>query len=254
MILAVILLSSNITAQEELYLLFEFMHVDNEQEAAYMETETFWEKIHEQRVKNGDITGWDLWQLQPGGEKQGAQYLVVTLYDDPAKMMSGAGDWNAALKGAYPNMSDEDLNKKWNETPKSRDLTHRLYLQDIDNTDDDFDMPLGTVASMNMMKVEDGNYGAYEKAESEFFKTSHNRAVKNGTLGHWGFARIMFPYGSDTYATHMTFDMYKDYNQFFSRGNDNTPLSEEDTKKMREGIALRDMKFTYLGTLIKKVR
>jgi hypothetical protein len=254
MILAVVLFSLNVNAQDKLYLLFEFMHVDNEQQSAYWETEDFWEKIHQERVKNGDIVGWDLWQLQPGGEKQGAQFLTVTVYNDPVKMMSGAGDWNAALKAAYPDMSEEDLNTKFNEAPKTRDLTHRLYLEDIANTDDDFDMPVGTIAAMNMMKVEQGNYGAYEKAENEIFKKDHNEAVKNGNLGSWSLARIMFPYGSDTYASHMTFDMFKDYTQFFNRGNENVTYSEEEVKKMNEGIALRDMKFTYIGTLVKKVR
>ncbi|MEH6513192.1 MAG: hypothetical protein V7734_08840 [Maribacter arcticus] len=47
------------------------MKVDNEQMAAYDETETFCEKIQQQRVKSGDILGWDLWSLQPGGEIQG---------------------------------------------------------------------------------------------------------------------------------------------------------------------------------------
>ena len=35
------------TAQDKLYLMFEFMKVDNEQEASYAETEAFWEKIHD---------------------------------------------------------------------------------------------------------------------------------------------------------------------------------------------------------------
>ena len=115
-------------------------------------------------------------------------------------------------------------------------------------------MPVGTIAAMNMMKVEQGNYEAYEKAENEIFKKDHNEAVKNGNLGSWSLARIMFPYGSDTYASHMTFDMFKDYTQFFNRGNENVTYSEEEVKKMNEGIALRDMKFTYIGTLVKKVR
>ena len=45
---------------QETYLIFEFMKVDNSQEAFYTETEDFWEKIHEQRLASGDITGWDL--------------------------------------------------------------------------------------------------------------------------------------------------------------------------------------------------
>ena len=80
------------------------MKVDNEQEAAYAETEAFWEKIHQQRAKNGDIIGWDLWALQPGGEDQGFQYMTVNLYNDPVKMMSGGdGDtFMASAKAAYP--------------------------------------------------------------------------------------------------------------------------------------------------------
>ncbi len=74
-------------AQDKLYLVFEFMKVDNEQVAVYMETESFWEKIHEQRVKNGDIIGWDLWSLKPGGEDQGFQYMTVNLYKDAVSMI-----------------------------------------------------------------------------------------------------------------------------------------------------------------------
>ena len=87
--IAIILLSSNVIAQDKLYLVFEFMRVDNEQESDYMETESFWEKIHEQRIKNGDIIGWDLWSLRPGGEDQHFQYLTVNLYNDPVKMFKG---------------------------------------------------------------------------------------------------------------------------------------------------------------------
>ena len=121
--IAIILLSSNVIAQDKLYLIFEFMEVDNDQEDDYWETESFWEKIHAQRVKNGDIIGWDLWSLKPGGEDQGYQYLTVNLYDDPVKMFKGAGDFNAALKAAYPDMSEEDLNKTFDKTSLTRSLT-----------------------------------------------------------------------------------------------------------------------------------
>ena len=127
--IAIILLSSNVIAQDKLYLVFEFMRVDNEQESDYMETESFWEKIHEQRIKNGDIIGWDLWSLRPGGEDQHFQYLTVNLYNDPVKMFKGAGDFDAALKAAYPNMSEKELNETFNKTSKSRDLAVRLYLR-----------------------------------------------------------------------------------------------------------------------------
>ena len=48
MISVVLLMTFQLAAQEKLYLVFEFMKVDNVQEAAYAETEEFWVKILEQ--------------------------------------------------------------------------------------------------------------------------------------------------------------------------------------------------------------
>ncbi|MCJ7757578.1 MAG: hypothetical protein MUP24_05480 [Gillisia sp.] len=254
-LIALMLVGNNGFAQDKLYLIFEFMKVDNEQEQAYSETEAFWEKIQEQRVKNGDILGWDLWSLQPGGENQGYQYLTVSLYNDPLKMMSGAGDFEAALNAAYPEMSDAELNEKFNKTAKSRDLAVRLYLEQIAVTKGDFEMPLGTVAGINLMKVSDGDYEKYEKFETEIFQPMHQKEVDAGIRGNWGLMRLMLPVGSDVYASHITADMYKDYNQFFNGGAIEGPaFSEEQNRKIQEGIDARDLKFKYMATLIRKVR
>ena len=243
-------------AQEKLYLEFDFMKVDNEQDAGYAETEAFWEKIHEQRLKNGDIIGWDLWALQPGGEDQHYQYLTVSLYNDPVKMMSGA-DWEHLIdraKAAYPDMSEEDLTKKLNHTAATRDLAVRIFLELIDGTTGDFDMPLGTVASIDLMKVDLDNYSAYEQAESEVFKPAHQKDVDAGLKGSWGLARFISPIGSDTYASHVTVNMYKDYEQYFKdyqrfymeNGDDGPAQTDAQAKAIQDGIATRDMKSTPL--------
>ena len=255
MLIAILLLGNTVIAQDKLYLIFEFMKVDNEQEAAYMETESFWEKIHEQRVKNGDILGWDLWSLQPGGENQGFQYLTVTLYNDPVKMMSGTGDFEAALKLAYPKMTEEELIKTFNNTSKSRDLAVRDYLEQIATTKNNFDMPIGTVAGINLMKVSDENYDKYEKFETEIFQPIAQKEVDAGARGNWSLMRYMLPVGSDVYASHITADMYKDYNQLFNGGTTNLQaLSKEQIQKLQDGMATRDMKYKYMATLVKKVR
>ena len=56
-------------------------------------------------------------------------------------MMSGGdGDaFMASAKAAYPNMSEEDLNKKLSYSSKTRDLAVRIYLEQIDGTDGEFD-------------------------------------------------------------------------------------------------------------------
>jgi hypothetical protein len=243
-------------AQEKLYLIFDFMRVDNEQEAAYAETEEFWEKIHQQRVNNGDITGWDLWSLQPGGEDQGFQYLTVTLYNDPVKMMSGSGlsTFMETAKAAYPNMTEADITKKLNDSGKTRDRAVVIYLEQIDATDGDFDMPLGTIASIDLMKASFANYAKYEKAESETFKPLHQNQVDAGRKGSWGLTRVISPIGTDTYTSHITVNMYKDYQQYFMDGGDGPELTEAQTKAIEEMPQLRDLKYVYMATLQKKVR
>jgi hypothetical protein len=245
-------------AQDKLYLLFEFMKVDEEQASDYAETEAFWEKIHQQRVNNGDIIGWDLWSLQPGGEGQGFQYLTVQLYNDPVKMMN-RGSWDdllARAKAAYPDMKKEDLMKKINKSAKTRDLAARVYLEQIATTTGDFDMPIGTVASLDLMKATMGDWDKYEKAEKEIFQPNHQKQVDAGKKASWALLRFMSPIGSDTYASHITVNMYKDWNQVFSNPWDGggSDMTDEQMKAVEEGIASRDMKWVYMATLERKVR
>ncbi|WP_149276166.1 hypothetical protein [Pareuzebyella sediminis] len=254
-----ILLCNLVTAQETLYLTFEFMKVDNEQEAAYSETEEFWEKIQEQRVKAGDILGWDLWSLQPGGEMQDFQYLTVSIYSDPVKMMDGSS-WNNLMdraKAAYPAMSETDLMAKLNGSAKTRDLAVRIFAQEIATTTGSSaaEMVLGTVAQVDMMKVDLMNYATYEKAEMEVFQPLHQKAVDAGDKISWGLIRFLNPIGSDTYASHMTVSMFKDYGQALNQNiNYSEGATPSVTKLMQEGISARDMKYVYMAKLIRMAR
>ena len=253
-LVALTLFISNVFAQDKLFLVFEMMKVDNEQEMAYMETENFWEKIHQQRANTGDIIGWDLWQLSPGGEHQGYQYMTVTLHNEAASMFEG-GDFMKNVKVAYPDMSEEDVWKKLNQAGKTRDLAVRIYLEDIARTTGTNEMPLGTVAFLDFMKVGMGNYGQYEKAEMEVFQPMHQKEVDAGSKEFWSLMRIMLPVGSDTYASHITVNMFKDVASAVNANPGSwDDLTAEQQKAIQDGIATRDMKKVVMATLVKKVR
>ncbi len=243
-------------AQDDVYLLLEFMRVDNEQEASYGETEDFWEKIHQQAVDNGDYIGWDLWSLQPGGEDQNFQYFTVHVFNDPVKMMEGPSgeSFMVNAKKAHPDLSEEKLMKKLQHSAKTRDLAARVYVKLIKGTEDDFEMPVGMVSRVNFMKVKPGQSQAYEKAEAEIYLPMHQMYVDAGNMGSWGLCRVMVPYGTDVYASHLTFDMYENYSQMFSDGGDGVTLTEEQQKAFQEGLATRELRWSVMGTLIKKVR
>ena len=258
LLISFVLIGNFTIAQDNdpLFLLFEFMRVDNSQESAYAETEEFWEKIHVQRVKNGDCIGWDLWSLQPSGEDQEFQYMTVSLYNDPAKMMDG-GDFGAAYNAAYPNMTDEDSAKWMEKTSNSRDLVVRVYLEMVENISaEDFDMPVGSIAIMNFMKAKPGQAMEYEKMEREVFMPMHQQQIDAGGRASWGVMRNMLWYASDTYASHITFDMFTSYDQMFNGadGGDGTPMTEEQQKAINDGLATRDLRMVKHARLLRKVR
>lgn len=151
-------------------------------------------------------------------------------------------------------MTAEDQ-KIMDATAKTRDLAVRIYAEEISTTTGEFDMPIGTMASMDMMKVDMANYSTYEKAENEVFKPMHQKSVDAGGKASWGLLRFMSPIGSATYASHMTINMFKNVEQMLNqRINFSEGMTSEQTKMMQDGLAARDMKFVYMAELIKKVR
>lgn len=249
-----LLLAFTLTAQDDdLYLIFELMRVDESQMNDYSETEEFWSGLHQQRVNAGEIVGWDLWSLQPSGKDQGYQFMTVTLFSSFKDMISGDNDFIAHAKAAYPDMPEEELMKKFNNTPATRDLAVRIYARQIDHTEGDFDMPIGTFATMDFMKAFDDDY---EKAESKIFKPWHQQMVDEGEKGFWGLQRILFPAGSDRYASHMTVNMYKDAAHFADSGGPGGMDDMDMVTEMgiEEALETRDLKKVYMARLEMKVR
>ena len=94
-LLLFLVIPAGVFAQEnnqQLYILLEFMQVDDHNNSGYWEVEEFWSKIHQQRVADGNIIGWDLWQMSPAGTEQGSQYFTATLFSSMAAMLEGMPD------------------------------------------------------------------------------------------------------------------------------------------------------------------
>tara|TARA_R110001583_G_scaffold27475_1_gene98180 strand:+ start:1427 stop:2209 length:783 start_codon:yes stop_codon:yes gene_type:complete len=247
-------LSSNMFSQGKTYLVFEFMKVDNKQELDYWDVERFWENIHRQRIKNGEIIGWDMWSLKPGGNEQGYQYMTVSLYDNPVKMFEGDANFKAAVNAAYPNMSEAEFQDHLKKTHSSRDLSVRLYLELLNETVGNYEMDISSIAQIDFMKAVDG--AAYEAAEIETFLPMHQKAVDFELKEKWSLSRIMSPTGSETFASHITVNMFLGFDQLFKSPPEkfNENLSEEAIDKIKAGLQTRDLKWTYIATLLRKVR
>jgi hypothetical protein len=248
----VILMTISVKAQEKsksLYLLFEFMQVNDEKGSDYWAVETFWSGIHQQRVADKSILGWDLWSLTPSGTKQGSQYLTVTLFPSLKDMLQAIGslDVMAYAKKAYPKMTDKELNAMMDKTGKSRDMANQVLFQEVNKTKDDFQMKVGTLATLDIMKqLED----SYENVESEIFKPWHQEMVDKGKKGTWGLLRSIFPAGTMAYGSHITFSMYKDAGQLadFMEGSGGD-MNLTTQLAVKEGLKTREWKEVKLAKL-----
>lgn len=253
----VILMTISLNAQDSsspLYLLFEFMQVKGENGSDYQQVEEFWSGIHKQRVADKSILGWDLWALTPSGTKQGSQFLTVTLFASLQDMLKAINslDVTGYAKKAYPNKTEKDLTAMFDKTGKSRDMANQVLFKRVDQTKSDFEMKVGTLVTMDIMKQTDDSY---EKVESEIFKPWHQQMVDQGKKGNWGLLRAILPAGSEAYGTHITSSMYKDEAQLAAFMEDSGGTMDLMTQlAVKEGLKTREWKEVKLAKLIMTVK
>jgi len=250
---AVVLLGSTSIAQKKKYLLFEFMKVAPGQESAYIETESFWEKIHVQRVKNSDIEGWQLWHLVD--ENQDFQYVTVQVFNDSTKMIQNGSSDNflKMAKKAFPAMSEAMLLSKRTESLRTRNVVETFYLEQIDQTKEQFNVSLGAVMEINLMKVTPENYAKYENAESKIFKPEWQKRVDAGRFGSWSLFRVvnLKEYRLNSEISYVSLNQFKDFNQLFGGAEDKSILGKADQEAWQEAYSTREIN-SYRVVLIKK--
>ncbi|WP_041738617.1 hypothetical protein [Echinicola vietnamensis] len=240
------------------YLVIEFIKVSSNQMVDYSENKDFLEKIYEQAVKQGDIQGWDLWSLQSGPDQGGFQYVTITYYNDPVKMMNGMTDdnfLNYAERAYDGKMKESEIAEAVDKTKKNRDLAMRAYMTVVAQTEDNFQMDPGVLASFDLMKATEGQFNEYEHVEEDLYQPFHQKKVEANMMGSWKFLRTAVPMGSEAEYTHMTLNFYDNYMQFFnSMEYEDMEATEEQLVAMEEGLSSRDQKWVYMATLIKAIR
>lgn len=246
-----------LNAQQTRYMVFEFIKVEKDQLFDYIEFKDLMEKVYRQALTDKRIKGWDFWSLQNGGDVADFQYIMVTTYDDPVKMMNGLDDDSLMeyTKIAYPHLSAGQVLALFERSLAMRDMPMRLYMREIVSTEDNFQFKPGALASFDLMKAGEGKFNEYEKAESEVFRPIHQKRIEQGLMGHWSFLRTALPQGSEAKSTHLTMNMYRDYVQFFNaQAYEDLSQSAAQREAVNEGLNSRDQKWVYLATLENVVR
>ena len=244
-------------AQQTQYMVFDFIKVEKDKLFDYIEFKDLLEKVYRQAFNDKQINGWDFWSLQNGADGGDFQYIMVTYYNDPVKMMNGLDDESIIqyAKIAYPHLNDDQVRELFRQSLAMRELPMRLYMRVLAATEDNFQFRPGVLASFDLMKAVEGKYADYEKSEIEVFKPIHQKRIENGLMGHWSFLRAALPQGSEAGNTHLTVNLYRDYMQFFNaQAYEDLSQTAEQRAAVNAGLNSRDQKWIYLATLENVVR
>ena len=236
----------SINAQDKLYVNLWYGKVKNENVEKHLELEEkFFSKYHKERIKNGDIVGWDMWQIV----NPAANDMTTTfVYSHLTTSLSGgnnpsidklegisAGDWRGAqiqtsrnyvrnyqvlvsLKGGYGPQA--------NGTPPP-------------------------VVVLNYMDVKPYKAAEYEKMELETFMPAHKEA---GLRKGWGLHKVLNHYGSEQGFNYITADFYDDLETVYNNIDQTSPLGDDQVKNLQAMDEIRDLKRAHIMKLVKSVR
>lgn len=233
------------------YVLFEFISVSDKNREDYLSVQKFWSGVYEQMKTDKAIWAWQLFSLSPSGTGNGEQYLKVTVLGnlDQAISLLDAPDFIDYAKKAYPNKSIEEIKSIINRTSNSRVIVDQYLFEQIDRGQKlNFEMKVGFVAALELSKELDNSF---EQVSSEVFKPFYQSLINDGKIGHWGLLRSILPYGSDVYATHISFLFFNDMHQLADyMVESNYPIDQRTIPEFEDGLKTRDLKKLVIAKLI----
>jgi hypothetical protein len=119
------------------YVSVNYMKVDPGRENQYVQMEReVWKPIHQQRVKDGKMKAWSLYEVRfPGGDNREYGYLTVETYDSIQDVEGSYGDsayFTSLLKKVHPDKTVTTLEV---QAINNRRLVRSEVLKLVDRTD-----------------------------------------------------------------------------------------------------------------------
>lgn len=228
------LLTSTAHGQDQppTFLIVENMKVKPGMNTEYLNAETkVCKKIHQERIKSGNITNWTLYEVRyPSGTSAAYDYVTVTSvsgWDGLEKFYQG---WDEL----FSKLSKEDQ-AVVNKTEKLRDLTmHQVVYQEDGIFKEDFATKPPKYLVVNYMSVPEGRWQEYYDMETKLVKPMHAEMMKSGKgRAAWGFYSQVAPYGQEQPYDAYTVDFFNTW-QDMSGGGSNF---QEILQKVHPGMS-----------------
>jgi len=206
--------SQKVMAQENtnLFAVVELMKVEPGQENNYVNLEQqIWKPIHQERIKQGKLVGWILYQVMYTGTDDAYNYATVNVYADLKSMENPYGDIDFAKVHPGKNM-DEVFTK----TVNTRKLVKSQLISRVNyaNPEGSGGPAPHKYIVVNYMKSKPG--GNFIQVENELAKPTSQELVKSGNWAGWSLWSNVFPRGAGMESDFVTVDNYPDFSKLGS--------------------------------------
>lgn len=203
-------LSPNLFAQDQPYIVLEYMKVKPGMNDKYLEAESkFWKPVHQERVKSGDILDWTLLRVQyPSSSNSEYDYVTVTIFENYDKMENSMNLNH--FKTAHPS---GDMDAMLEQTGNSRSLVKQVVQRGVDYMGAQQENFIPQYVRVDYMKTPEGAEGTYVDMEKNTWKKLHQVRQKAGKLDAWGLYEVIYPYGSSEAFNYTTANFYSSWKQ-----------------------------------------
>ncbi len=164
---------------------------------------------NKQLIKEKTIYDWFLIRVEyPSGSDCECDYRAITVFDNMADLdvLRSRKSSMATASIAFKDQSMDHIFDRVDDAAEFVSSTiYRLRDEIVPG-------PQRTqLAFVNFMDVPPGGGQNYRKIESEIWKPMHKKNVENGILKDWLMFSKEIPYGSETGADYLTFDLFDSY-------------------------------------------
>lgn len=187
-----------------------------------------WKRIHQERIKQGLITGWNFYAVRsPAGASAPYDYVTVTLVEGWNKLENPWGTmWTTGMEKL---LTKEQLAVA-NGTGKLRDLTTSTVFYGADFVAAD---PKATTPAkyqmINYMKVKEGMTDEYMNMETQLVKPMHIEMMKTGGRSAWGLYGRVFG-GTNNPFDFVTSDFFNKWSDMNAAGSYSKTLEKVHPK------------------------
>lgn len=205
----------NLYAQNEEtpYVIVEYMKVKSGMWNEYRDCEKAWKLIHQERVKLGHITGWELEQVvYPSGTDSEYDFITITHFKNWKAIGELSNHFTEATWAKLNKGLTAEQIKIADNAEDYRDIVKREIWTGGDRVFAPGDKQYA-YAVENFMRIPAGGWKAWDEMETQFVMPVHKKSVELGTRFGWMIGYLVLPRGADYPYQASTVDFYDSWEQ-----------------------------------------